>query len=152
MNWIDITNHYIKFTPHILRNTLLFTLCGNISLFFHQSNKMWRREKLKMFYFVYNVIIKCLQHPPQLISNYFTILLLPDYRYLTQRLFPVKIVDIEFSPDVFVLRSPEYKKSIFWNFLCANKCLRLYESYSVENIQLFMSQKLINKETAKLTL
>ena len=44
---------------------------------------------------------------------------LPDYRYAMDVLFSVKIFDIEFSPDLHVLRSPESKKTGFWKLVCA---------------------------------
>ena len=46
-----------------------------------------------------------------------TILLpLPYYRKVMEVLFSVKIFDVEFSPDLNVLRSPESKKVVFGNF------------------------------------
>ena len=36
--------------------------------------------------------------------------------YLMEVLFSVKIFDVEFSPDLYVLRSPEYKKVVFGNW------------------------------------
>ena len=46
-----------------------------------------------------------------------TILLpLPYYRKVMEVLFSVKIFDVEFSPDLNVLRSPESKKVVFGNW------------------------------------
>ena len=51
---------------------------------------------------------------------------LPDYRYAMDVLFSVKIFDIEFSPDLHVLRSPESKKVVFVNWsgrMCVCVCV-----------------------------
>ena len=54
--------------------------------------------------------------------------LLPYYRKVMEVLFSVKIFDVEFSPDLYVLRSPESKKVAFGNwsvrmYVCA--CVRV---------------------------
>ena len=41
---------------------------------------------------------------------------LPDYRQVMEVLFSVKIFDVEFSHDLYVLRSPESKKVVFGNW------------------------------------
>ena len=48
-------------------------------------------------------------------SVYF-LLPLPYYRKVMEVLFSVKIFDGEFSPDLYVLRSPESKKVVFENW------------------------------------
>ena len=49
-------------------------------------------------------------------SIYFTFLLpLPYYREVMEVLFSVKIFDIEYKPDLYVLRSPQSKKVVFGN-------------------------------------
>ena len=51
---------------------------------------------------------------------------LPDYRYAMDVLFSVKIFDIEFSPDLHVLRSPESKKVVLEIGLCVCICVHVY--------------------------
>ena len=48
-------------------------------------------------------------------TNHF-LLPLPYYRKVMEVLFSVKIFDVEFSPDLYVLRSPESKKVVFGNW------------------------------------
>ena len=40
---------------------------------------------------------------------------LPYYRKVMEVLFSVKIFDVEFLPDLYVLKSPESKKVVFRN-------------------------------------
>ena len=45
---------------------------------------------------------------------------LPDYLKVTEVLFPIKILDVEFSLDLYVLRSPEFK------VVFENQSVRMY--------------------------
>ena len=50
------------------------------------------------------------------LSELLFLLPLPYYRKVMEVLFSVKIFDVEFSPDIHVLRSPESKKVVFGNW------------------------------------
>ena len=63
----------------------------------------------KDFFFFYNEkLLMCLP--------YSFLLPLPYYRKAMEVLFSVKIFDVEFSPDLCVLRSTESKKVVFRNW------------------------------------
>ena len=60
-----------------------------------------------------------------------------------EALFPVKIFDVEFSPDLYVLRSPESKKVVFGNWsACMYACVCIFsvcELYG-EYVALYISK------------
>ena len=58
-------------------------------------------------------------------------------------LFSVKIFDVEFSSDLYALRSPESKKIDFWKLVCAY----VSECDSKVNIWHFIFSELIKIET-----
>ena len=66
-----------------------------------------------MFFIIYLVISTKIAE--RIIKDSF-LLPLPYYRKLMEVLFSVKIFDVEFSPDLYVLRSAESKKVVFRNW------------------------------------
>ena len=67
---------------------------------------------------------------------------LPDYHQAMEVLFSVKIFDVVFSPDLYVLRSSEFKKVVFVNWsvrMCVCDC--------EVNFQRFIFPKLLKIET-----
>ena len=60
--------------------------------------------------------------------SFLFLLPLPYYRKVMEVLFSVKIFDVEFSPDLYVLMSPESKKVVFGNwsvsmYVCVCVCV-----------------------------
>ena len=53
---------------------------------------------------------------------------IPYYSKVMEVLFSVKIFDVEFSPDLYILKSPQFKKVVFGNWsvrMCACVCVRM---------------------------
>ena len=76
-----------------------------------------------------------------------SLLPLPDFLWVMEALYLVKTFNIEFSPDVHVLRHPESKKKMVFENWSVPTYVCVYKCNCVGNIQHFISPKLINIKT-----
>ena len=71
--------------------------------------------------FKFNIALKLSRNMNSILNTNLTffnivfLLPLPYYRTVMEVLFSAKIFDVEFSPDLYVLRSPESKNVVFGN-------------------------------------
>ena len=106
---ISCSSRYLN----VLQTTQYLFIYGNNLIVFTNS------QMQQLYLFIYLFLYKFLGF----------LLLLPDYHQVMEALFSVKIFNAEFLPDLYILRSTQYKKGVFGNqsvrmYVCACVTIR----------------------------
>ena len=123
---ISCSSRYLN----VLQTTQYLFIYGNNLIVFTNS------QMQQLYLFIYLFLYKFLGF----------LLLLPDYHQVMEVQFSVKIFDVRFSSDLYILKSPEYKKVVFGNW-SVRMCVCMSVCGCKMNIQSFIFPKLIKIET-----